>query len=475
MRRRPIILITLLLVQSLPLWAQIPVTNGDGATIEDIIREKSLCTIILDGNVRDPNLIITDVNEITVTFQKSDGSFSAYPMHSVKEIRVQVSRIAEKKSVFAQGALSTEEQHVVDRAAERVREIYDSSRGDQEIRMYAESIMAVMGNQDAIDSLMRRADSNDTSVAVMASLYLYTIGMEIDPAVIVDGFLNGNRETRTNTAMLAGLSGDESFLKDLRYMLSDPSPEAYPWAARALAQLNDRQSLPSFYKALESLYQSKTEAAIYALITMGDDEVIAELNSMLPRATPGEWIRIVRILYALGDEEAVVNMRKKGLTSLSHQKVTGLLLGENEDWDGIMWIRKYLKKQYDPNYKNLIYRANLGYALYDAAQAQAKIEFQNIMGMTETGIYAKGYTNDIRYKKKTIALIQAEVCRLLGQLGDKTMLTILTRAMAHEDKTLALAACDAAVQIAKPEYRERIIASDRYRGYRELLLVDFFK
>lgn len=477
MHKRPIILIALLLFQTIPVWAQIRITNGDGATIEDLIGDKSLSTIVLKGNVRDANLTVTGIHAGTVTFQKADGSFSAYPIDMIQEIRVQENRVASKKSVFSQGSLSKDEQRVVNRAAARAFEVFQQS-GDQEIRMYAESIMAVMGNTDALRSLKGRSESNDTPTAVIASLHLYDAGQEIDPGVIQDGFLSGNPRTRTSTAMLAGLVGiedDTSFLKELRDLLSDPSPDVYPWAARALALLGDRRSMPSFYKALGSLSQPKSEAAVYALITMGNDEVIAQLKERLPKAPPGEWIRVVRVLYALGDEDAAVSMRKKGLTSLSYQEVSGLLLGENEDWDGVLWIREYLDRRKDPDYKNLVYRANLAYALYDAAQAQAKIVFQKIMRMTETDIYAKGYNNDVRYKKETIALIQVEVCRLLGLLGDKTMLSILTRAIEHEDPRLALAACDAAVQIAKPEYRDRVTASYRYKGYRELLLKDFFR
>ena len=98
------------------------------------------------------------------------------------------------------------------------------------------------------------------------------------------------------------------------------------------------------------------------------------------------------------------------------------------------------------------------------------------MRLTEAQVYAKGYASNIEYKRNTVAQIQAEVCRLIGIIGDKSLLSMLTSPIdARTNDMLTLAACEAAISIGDHDFRERQIDRMKYYGTRELLLKDFFK
>ena len=468
----------LALICSLPIWADIKISDGDGASIEDLKQDKSLVTVVLKSGAMDKNLIITGVHKETISFDTPDGDSTAYPISHIQQIKVQDRRETVPEVVLPKNTLNREQLTIARGAADRAFQIFEYSQGNQEVRMQAAALIALMGDlrgREAHNYLLGLAQSNDTPTAVLATLQLYSIGDPIDPIVVKEGFLNGNRNIRTLSALLAGLSGDQQFLKNLRGMLSDPSAEVFPNAARALGRLNDRGSFPTLYRNLSSLSQPKSEASINALTAMGGDDVMSELRRRLPNAKQIENFRMTRILYALGDEDAEYDMRKKGLTTVAFEPASGLLLGENGEWDGVNWIREYLDKRKDPNYRNLIFRAHLGYALYDSQEANAKIVFQKLMGMTESQVYEKGFTDNSVVKGEVLLRVQMEVCRLLGVIGDKHNLTILNRAMKHEDPRLSLAACSAIVAIARPEYRARSKDYYEYIGYREIALADFFK
>lgn len=458
---------------SLSAFADLKISNGDGATIDDLIREKILVTIMLTGNVRDPNLQITEVNDSTITFITSDGMNSAYPLSKIAYIRVQDDRVAGRGNVFSKGTLSKEEQRIVDRARQRIVELF-SSETDPVNRMRAACLAAILGEDGGRMYLEGHAQGNDTPTAVLATRYLWLAGQEIDEGILTDGFLHGNRDTRLQTALLAGIHGTDDYLKELRYMADDPHPEVNPVALRALSKLGDRWVVPYLYEGLSALKQAKNEAAIYGLIELGDESIIKELKLRLPLANSSEWFRIVRVLYALGDDKAEVMMREEALTTYAHEETAGILLGENDDWEGGVWIRSYLEKQKDPNYRNLMFQANLAAALYGTAQSQAKIVFQKMMRMEVSQVYAKGNTSNTEYKKVILAEIQEEVCRLLGEKGDKTMLSLVYTPMESKNSSLALAACEAIVMIANKPYRERRVEYSKYSGYRETMLPDFF-
>jgi HEAT repeat protein len=455
-------------------WSQIKISNGDGATIDDLIREQAFVTILLEGNVPDANLTITGINKDTITFLTHDGRDSAYPLTMVKSIRVQEKRTAQKQSVFSKGSLSREEQAVVDRAAVRLESLWEAEP-NAALRMAMASYLTILGNKESKFYLQGHAESNDNELALVASMYLFSIGEEVDKSVIREGFLNGNRNVRALAATLAGVLEGDDFIRELREMSDDPTPDVFVPAVRALARLGDRDVIPRLMKALTSLKQPIAEAAIYGLVTLGGDDVISELKQMRMNEKASVQFRILRILYALGDEEAAVEMREKGLTTYATEEVAGLLLGENGDWDGLMWIREYMTRQKDPNGENLTYRTHLAAALYDTAQAQAKIEFQKLMRKDETQFYAKGRSSDTNYKKTMLMLVKAEACAIIGRTGDKTMLSLLNTPMEAQNSVLAMSACNAIAMIADPTYRARSEDFYVYTGTRESTLAHVFR
>jgi len=449
--------LSLCLAFSAPLFAEIKIVNGNGSTIEDLIREQALVTIILNGNIRDVNLKLKRFHDNTIGIETSDGQPSAYLVSGIKEIRVQERRINKsKRSRVKGGALDTDDKVFLNRVSERTFALFQSLQGKQELKMKAAAIMAAAGNEDAEFYLASLANGNDTPIALEASLHLFTIGAKIDPNILQDGFISGNRKTRALTARLAGLTQCKPCLKDVRDMLSDPAPDIFPDAVLAAARLGDRSNIPYIMKGLSSLSYVKSEAAVNALILLKSDELVAMMQEELKKKQGMEWFRIVRILSASEVPGADDILREKCLKPTSYNRIAAILLTEKSDWEGGLWLREYLDKAVNPNFEHLMYEANIAITLYGSGHIQAKTILQKLARLKPSEVYVKGHTGDEEYNKGIIREVQIEVCDAIGRLGDRSLLSMLTTMLTNDDPEVALAAGQAAMMIANESYRVNV-------------------
>ena len=71
--------------------------------------------------------------------------------------------------------------------------------------------------------------------------------------------------------------------------------------------------------------------------------------------------------------------------------------------------------------------------------------------------------------------VHANACEIIGRLGDKSMLTLLSTKVEEDSILIALATCDAIAKISNVDYLER--SGDHYKFIciREEILKDCFK
>jgi HEAT repeat protein len=460
MIRKTTILALFLLCAAFPLAsiADITLVNANGSTVEDLIREKAWVTIILKPNIRDVNLKLTGTHENTVSFEDEGGDPSAYPLDLIKEIRVQENGRINKarRTRIIGGALTSDDKFLLNRVNERTYALFISLQDNQELKMKAASILAAGGNPNAIRYLADIANGNDTTTALLASLHLFAIDHKIDPTILQDGFISGNRQTRALSARLTGLTNDVNSLKEIHDMLNDPTPDIFPDAVMAAARMGDREYIPFIKRGLTSLVQAKSEAAVNALILLKSDELIAELKNDLKTKSGMEWFRIVRILSAYGLPEADDILREKCLKPSSYNRIAAILLTEKGDWEGGLWLREYLEKSKNPNFEHLMYRANIAITLYGSGHIQAKTIMQELLRLKPNQVYEKGRTDDEEHNKEIVRRIRTEVCETIGRLGDRTLLSMLTTPLEDDDPRVALTAAQSAMMIAKEPYRTKL-------------------
>lgn len=491
-------LIALFTIISAPVWAQLTITGKSAASIDSIIKDKTLVTIVLKENFRDVNLQINKIEDILIKFTSSDGTKSVYRISDIKEIQVQESRYAEKNHFDGKVALTRAEQKIVKRAVARAEEWFNQLNGNSHLphtilsdlknvsaldishimgtlKMDAALLLAVSGKEEHQSYLEEIVENGDIDSAIFAATYLMQTGAKIPDELIKEAFLNGERTTRADAAGIVGYTDKKNFLLDLQKMSKDPSPETYPSSIRALGMLGDRESLAEMYKGLSTLSQPKAEAAIFALTQLGGDDMIAELNRQYTQSKNIEKFRILRLLYVLGDADAANRMRDIGLSSFAYNKVVALVLIEHSDWDGVNWIREYLNKPTDPNRYNLFYRAYAAKALYIQTPNESLKILQELSRITPTEIYAKGHNKDEPYKAVSAMLVHTQSCKILGSIADKSMLRLLANMIEDKEPMVSLAACEAIIKTVNIDFRERSNDFLESQGVREHTLENFFK
>lgn len=436
-----------------------PITGDPGATYDDLIGEKALVTVILKGGGRDPNLRIRGIYETTIALETASGEAIAYPVSEVREIRVQNGRVESGQPPRAQGVLTSDDRELVARAAERALELSNQSNANQAVKMGAAMALAASDHAEAEIAqgyLHRLAGQNDAETAMLAATYLWALGDPLSDELIQEGFLSGSRNARAMAATLAGLMGKEQFLPEVRQLVRDPAVELYPAGAKAAGRLKDRESLTQLYDGLRALRDVKAEAAVFALKLIDGPEVRQKMLDMKGDARGMEWFRVIRVLYALGDPQAKTILIEEALRQPAFQKQAALILAEDRVVEAIDFLRDYLDRPEDPNFENLVYRAMVGIALFEAGDLQAKVILQELLDKQPNEIYARGRTGDVEFKRQTVAALQQVVCNMIGNAQHRDLLSLLGAPMQSTNPDVALAACTAAMQIANQEFGQRL-------------------
>jgi HEAT repeat protein len=376
----------------------------------------------------------------------------------VREVRVQRTRIEPREKLRKDSALTTDDRKVIDAAAERAYDIFVKSAGNQTLKMAAAMVLAASNHQSQKSAqayLTELMSGNDTTTSILAAFMLWPVGVEPPDAVIRAGLNSGHRPTKALAATMAGLTGDQRYLVDIRRLLKDPAVEIFPAAAKAIARLGDRESLPALYEGIRALSDEKGEACVFALAHLGGSDVRQRLLTMLPDARGNEWFRIVRVLHKLGDEQATELLRTEAINQPAFDRLTALILIKQGAPEAIDFMREFLEKQLDPNVENLEYKAQVGIALYEAGDIQAKGIVQDVLGISPNFIYARGHTSDQQYKEAAAIQVKARVVDHIGDTGNREFVSLLAAPIQDPNPLVAISACGAAMEIANPEFAAR--------------------
>lgn len=422
---------------------EIPVINGEGASLKDLVGSEKLVTVVLkDSEATDPNLRIVDIGPDYFAVLSRDDERSAYLFASVKEIRVQEGPVEVKKLSFTRGrSLRAEEQRVLSRAYQRATEIFGAANADQDIKMRAAALLVVKNDSKAHEYLRRLAASDDLETEVDATVQLFLAGDEdIDGSVVAMGLQSGNPKVRARAAALAGLLQDRSVENLLLDMVRDRSADLSAPAARALAQLGKREAIPALMRMIGELNEDKGKAAVYALTTLGGDDVIDQLKAKLEVVTEQSKVRyrLALVLYNLGDPEGKKLFAREMMDSPTLAPEAALILARDGNYDAMQLLMTRLKRPYDEKYDVMSYRAEAAAALIEGGDPTAISYLQKLL----------------RTDNKAI---KKAVCRQIFELGKRNMMTVTQPAIEHSDHNVAAQACLAAVALAVPEFRDRLL------------------
>lgn len=419
--------------------AQVPVVGPADVQLKELANTPTLVTVVLKGGAEDTNLRVTDVQEHLFTVLTEDNEHVPYLYESVEEVRVQGGEVLESRfELPAEAMLRAEDQKVIERAFSRTAEVYSTSKDNQDLRMDAAMVIALDGNEEALEYLRRLADSENLLTQLAASLKLYVAGEEVDENLIRRGLESGNRKARAKAAQLAGLTGYRDAIHLLNEMLQDRAEELSAPAARALARLGERECIPTLIDMLGSLSNRCAEAAKFGLETLGGSDIAEQLRVRVQQTEGLERFRIVRTLYALD-----APMGRRLLKRVFNEQPTlkpeaALLLARESDWDATQYLRRRLGEREDPTVANLVYRARNAAALFEGGDPQAMAVMLELL----------------RSDKPEV---QNKVFELVAEFADRRLLSVVQPSIEAMDAEIAVNASIAAVSIAMRDFRERLL------------------
>ena len=429
---------------------KVRVTGAHGASLEDIAGTPTLVTVVLKGSgARDSNLRVKEILPTHFNVLTTNNTPIPYVYEDVEEIQIQGEVV--EKSAFRLATTRTlreEEQKIVSRAWERTLDVYENSNREQALKIRAATILSLSPAMEtaaaAREYLSGLAESNDLRTQLDAARGLYLIGDELPENVLRLGLQRGNRAIQITAAVLSGLSGFLDAVPQLNGMLDDRVDVLAVPAAYALARLGQRDIIPKLLEMLGSIDVEKGKAAVFALSRLGGDDVIEQVLYRAEAASGMERYYAALILYNLGDPEGRKQLKKLFKDQPTLRSDIALLLAKEDDWDATQYLRSRLDRSEDDTELNLLFRAENAASLLINDDPHGLATFQELLRQDSTRTPAL----DMRLKRT--------VCRLVTEVGKRNLLAIIQPTMEATNGMVALSACEAAVSLALPEFRERL-------------------
>lgn len=437
--RKSIFLLLVFLILYSCVWANPENISISGASsLKEILEGKMLVTVILKGtNARDVNLRLVEIHDNYLVFESEVDDRITYTTEQISQIIVQSGK--QKKppiNIFPGVTLRTEDRVTVERAWSRLEEIFKSSDANQDLKVECAALLTCHGSQEAENYLQQLLDSNDVSTQFASATSLYLAGKQIPPALLRTGLEHGNRNIRIRASILSGLVGYKDGIPSLMNMLQDRSGDISGPSARALAMLGVRDIVPKLFEFLSSPNEEKAESAVFALVTLGGEEVKEQLKQLLPRFETMATFRAGKVLLYLKDREGRAILSRLFEDKPTLRPEIALLLAREQDWVSQQYLRERLSRRENPTDVNLIYRGRAITSLYEGGDPTVLPRYQELL-------------------REGSSTVRKEVCKLIFKLGDKNLLKILPSTIESRDSEVAFEACRAAVGVILPDYIER--------------------
>ncbi|MBX3178969.1 MAG: hypothetical protein KF886_16565 [Candidatus Hydrogenedentes bacterium] len=415
------------------------VRGGGGASLGSIAGSETLVTVVLKAGAEDPNLQVSEVRGETISFTNPKGNETVYRKGDIDHIRVQ-GDVVQRRLPIVRGsvALRPEDQMIVDQARSRAGEIFRTSQDNQELRIQAAALTAYAGDEEAAGYLTSLAESNNIRTQIDAARGLYLAGKPAPGAVITGALDSNNRNVRAAGAELAGLFKIEASTPVLMNMFSDRSAQYAAPAAVALARLGNREIIPGLFDMIGSISDEKNKAGVRALIILGGEDVIESTRRRIRETQGLERFRLIRVLFALGDEDGRKELIRVFNEELTITPEAALLLASDQYWDAAKYLQDRLRRREDDTYENMSFRARNANALMTGGDPSAVHVFQDLLRRDDNKI-------------------KAEVLDLIAESGARDMLKLIQTSITNVDPALSIMASNAAMAIANPSFRERLL------------------
>ncbi len=421
-----------------------PIVNGGGMVLKDLVGKDRMVTVVLKNKAMDLNLRVVDIGPVGFSVLPATGERTAYLFSSVAEIRVQDGQVESHEfNLDANRTLRPKEQTIVERVLKRCRELFDTPKIDQSIKMRAATFLSASGEKDSNEYLHKLASSNDLPTEVEASLCLYIAGdNEIGKTVIPQGIKSGDRGVSAKASLLAGLTGDQSVVPVLQIMMRDRAREICAPAARALALLGVRDAIPDLFNLIQLIDSVKGDAAVRALTQLGGSDIVDQAKGLLAHAEGLVRYRLVLLLYRLNDPTGKDLMAKEMFTTPTLQPEAATILARDGNRDAIQYLSGRLQGLYDEKPEVLLFRAKAAIALMYTTDPMAVSHLQKLLAAN-------------------LPMSKIAICNLIAETGKRKLLPILQPLIEADNKRpwVVMAACGAVLAVAQPDFQARFIAT----------------
>lgn len=421
--------------------AQVPVVSPEDHTLEDLVDEPVLVTVVFTQGARQPNVQVVDVGPNYVAVVDENGKRSPYLFKSIQEIRVQDDPVEARRFVLDEArALTEEERVIVNRAVSRAREVFEAAAGNQPLRMQAAGVLASRNDATARRYLTQLVQSNDRDIALSAAQWLYVGGQEPESIreAVERGLDSGRRQIRAEAAKVAGLYGYTEYEEQLLQMAQDRLAQIAAPAAKALAHMGSEDAIPILLDMIGASSGEKGEAAVYGLGLLGNEEVRDTLRDRLDRASGATHFRIARVLHKLGDPAGTNVLRQTIQESPTIAEEAAIVLARDGDFEGRRYLNQQLQERYDPYPQAVVRRARMVTALIEGQDRGALSALQRLL-QSDHGAADRA------------------ILSLAAQTGVRSVMPLVAPKINSGNDEVALAASMTAVAIGDPRVRQRLM------------------
>jgi len=427
-------------------WAQPPLTGAKGVTLQDIADSDALVTVVIKKtNATDKNLRIVEIAPDYIAFQAESGDRHTYRTEDIKEIRVQDGQEIVKKWRPAEGmGLVPAQQQAVARTIERSKELFEKTTDNQTVRLDAAVLIGIAGDEadrkTAIQYVRDIHNANDLGIAMISAfrLCLLNDAGTIRRDILDEALLSGNREVANNAVTVAGLIGYRNAENVLYRRLRDRRADVAAAAMKALARLGNKDIIPVALASLSERSPEKGEAAVFVLSRIGDTQTADEVKLLLRTAEGTTRFRAARVLSALKAPEGDQIIRDEIMELPTLQVEAALVLARQSDVKAMRILRERLLRRYDEVESTLLLRARMAAALVAGGDRTAVPALQGLL-------------------RSDLSSVQKQVCRLVAELGSRSMVTIIQPSLESNDPEVAVAAAQAALASVNPDFRKRLV------------------
>ncbi|HIJ66193.1 MAG TPA: HEAT repeat domain-containing protein [Candidatus Hydrogenedentes bacterium] len=438
-------------------FGQVPVVGEDGLSLKDLVKSQKLVTAVLSkSDAEDPNLRVVEVTDDWVILESPLAETRVYLFDALKEIRVQDGKVAVTKTDHeAQRRLRAREEPIVTRAFDRAAEVFKYAGGNQPLRMRGAVLLALKDDEEALGYLRQLADGNDPGTQLAGVACLYLAGdAENRESVIMKGIESGNHKVKALAAQLAGLLGVHEAEPILLQMLQRRTADLSVPAARALARLGNRESIPTLLEMINT--EDRGEAAVFALSRLGGQDIVEQMKILLERTTMMPRYRVIRVLHALKSPLGSQLLRDESMKMPTLELESALILAREGDWEAMDILRARLRSRYNPEEETLKNRARAAAAMLEGGHSPSIADLQRLLQLTEVDVLGLTKAKPVD-RKLVINNVAIKVCELIAALGRLDMLSLLQPVIESGDPRVALAACEAAVALTDVEFRQRLV------------------